>query len=512
MTTDHQNQIRFLSRRYVSPIGSALIIALLAIGVFLSLFHRTPVPKLPPPVFQLKAAGVGNQLDLFWVRRDSPSAPSKETSWLQPIEGGRPQQESEIKSFDSVTTFENKLWFFSPGMYRIFDGKEWLRFDAPWVGENPIAAAVPGGLWLLSRVEGDLSLTSYSRGGWDRPVAVPTDSGDRNLLCSERCPSNLIVFKQKIHYFWLKGGSLYQLIFGNGISDRAESLGKMKGFGALSEPDRILLWYFPSLSSAHDGAASGTIPVGLKVFDGTGWREQPGLDRRAPIGLLEIAPVRFQEKTHLLINTGIQIEDKVWDSSGPGRSVYLKGGDVGKAGLRYQEWVLVQLIVITTIAAAAMSFVLHRLKSASGDPNISYASVWRRFVAKAIDTALFVVPIGILIGSRLDTGSVVDPTSFVHILSAGGGAVMILPLMIFVYHVLSEGLWGQTLGKRLCGIAVMDQYMQPCTMFQSVIRNILRWVDGIGLYGVGVIAVAATDRWQRLGDLAGRTIVVRTKP
>lgn len=512
MTTDHQDQIRFLSRRYGIPIGSAVIIASLAIGAFLFLYHRTPVPKLPPPVFELKAAVVENQMDLFWVRRDSSSAPPKETSWLQSIEGGRPQGESEIKPFDSVATFENKLWFFSPGMYRIYDGKEWLRFDAPWVGEDPIAAAVPDQLWLFSRVGGSLSLTSYSQGGWDRPVAALIDSKDRDLLCSEPCPSSLIVFKQKFYYFWLKNDTLYQLIFGDAVSGRAKSLGELKGFGVLSEPERILLWYLPVPVSAHDGTVPGKIPIGLKVFDGTGWREEPGLDRRAPIGLLEIAPVMYQEKTHLLINTGIQIEDQVWEAGGPGRSVYLTGGDLGRAALRYQKWILIQLVVITTIASAVLSFVLHRLKAAWGDPNISYASVWRRFVAKAIDTALFVVPIGVLIGSRLDTAIVADPTSFVHIVSAGGSAVMILPLLLFAYHVLSEGLWGQTLGKRLCGIAVMHQDMKPCTMLQSVVRNFLRLVDGIGLYGVGVIALAGTDRWQRLGDLAGRTVVVRTKP
>jgi uncharacterized RDD family membrane protein YckC len=48
-------------------------------------------------------------------------------------------------------------------------------------------------------------------------------------------------------------------------------------------------------------------------------------------------------------------------------------------------------------------------------------------------------------------------------------------------------------------------------MLQSVIRNLLRLIDGIGLYWVGIVSIAATDRWQRLGDWAGRTVVVRTK-
>jgi uncharacterized RDD family membrane protein YckC len=112
---------------------------------------------------------------------------------------------------------------------------------------------------------------------------------------------------------------------------------------------------------------------------------------------------------------------------------------------------------------------------------------------------------------RLDPESLLFPNSLTHLISAGGRGVMIAPLLLFTYHALAEGLWGQTLGKRLCGIIVMDQTLKSCTMLQSVIRNLLRLIDGIGLYWVGIVSIAATDRWQRLGDWAGRTVVVRTK-
>ena len=511
MMTDHPNRLRFMTRRHAIPIGSAVIIGLLTIGAFLFQFRRIPLPELPPLVFQLQAAGIGDRIYLFLMQRDSSASPPRETGLMKTVEGGRVQSTSEINPFYSVVAFSDKLWFFSPGMYRVFDGKEWQRFDAPWVGADPVAAALPEHVWLISRIGTGLSLTSYSHDVWDRPMPIPVDPKDSGFFCSERCPSGLVVFKEKIYYTWLKDDTLYQWTFDGEHPGRVESLGTMKDFEVLAGQDRILLWYLPAPVSAPEGAVPSRIPIGLKIFDGSGWREERGLERPAPVGLLEIAPLMFRGKAHLLINTGVRIEDTVWEPGPSGRSEFLMGGDLGRSVLRYQAYVLFLLVVMMTIAAAVLSSVLDHWKIMPGDPSIPYASVWWRFAAKAIDTALVVVPVGIVAGFRLDPDTLLFPNSLAHLISAVGRGVLILPLLLFSYHALAEGLWGQTAGKRLCGLIVMDQDQKPCTMLQSVIRNLFRLIDGICLYGVGLISIASTDRWQRLGDLAGRTVVVRTK-
>jgi uncharacterized RDD family membrane protein YckC len=70
---------------------------------------------------------------------------------------------------------------------------------------------------------------------------------------------------------------------------------------------------------------------------------------------------------------------------------------------------------------------------------------------------------------------------------------------------------GQTLGKRLLGIRVVNQDGSRVSFGASFIRNILRIVDALPvLYIVGLITVLATgERRQRVGDLAARTRVVR---
>ena len=79
------------------------------------------------------------------------------------------------------------------------------------------------------------------------------------------------------------------------------------------------------------------------------------------------------------------------------------------------------------------------------------------------------------------------------------------------YGLLTEWLWrGQTLGKRLLGLRVMDDRGLKLQFPQILLRNLLRPVDLLpGFYLVGGMAMLAGRRAQRLGDRAAGTVVVR---
>lgn len=80
------------------------------------------------------------------------------------------------------------------------------------------------------------------------------------------------------------------------------------------------------------------------------------------------------------------------------------------------------------------------------------------------------------------------------------------------YGIVMEIWWnGQTLGKRLLGLRVMDCRARPARPAQMVIRNLLRPVDSLpALYLLGAASCWLTKHRQRLGDLAAGTVVVRT--
>jgi uncharacterized RDD family membrane protein YckC len=78
------------------------------------------------------------------------------------------------------------------------------------------------------------------------------------------------------------------------------------------------------------------------------------------------------------------------------------------------------------------------------------------------------------------------------------------------YGTLCEWAWrGQTLGKRLFRLRVVDVQGLRLQFNQIVIRNLLRFVDSLpGLYFVGGVTCLLNKKCQRLGDLAANTIVI----
>jgi uncharacterized RDD family membrane protein YckC len=80
------------------------------------------------------------------------------------------------------------------------------------------------------------------------------------------------------------------------------------------------------------------------------------------------------------------------------------------------------------------------------------------------------------------------------------------------YGMATEWYWrGQTLGKRLLRLRVLDVQGLRLRFSQIAVRNLLRIVDGLpGFYLAGGLACLWSRHAQRLGDLAANTVVVRS--
>ena len=94
----------------------------------------------------------------------------------------------------------------------------------------------------------------------------------------------------------------------------------------------------------------------------------------------------------------------------------------------------------------------------------------------------------------------------------GAGAQTLMGFVIaFGYSAIAEMLFnGQTLGKRVLHIRVMDERGLRLKPGQVLIRNLLRVADFLPVfYGLGGLACLFSKRCQRMGDLAAGTIVVR---
>ena len=146
------------------------------------------------------------------------------------------------------------------------------------------------------------------------------------------------------------------------------------------------------------------------------------------------------------------------------------------------------------------------------------AGPFRRFPAYLIDVLIRVLA---LVGLAV----------LASVLSIGIGAVAMAIwilaefILSWFYGGLFETYWnGQTPGKRILGIRVLSANGRPINGYQAILRNIMRTVDLgpmisaeilggpavplIPVFTVGLVVMAMNRRFQRLGDVVCKTMVV----
>lgn len=114
------------------------------------------------------------------------------------------------------------------------------------------------------------------------------------------------------------------------------------------------------------------------------------------------------------------------------------------------------------------------------------------------------VLLGVLIATRFDLSGV---SGFVTGVLVGGAL-----LVVIGYHIGFHLAWaGQTPGKRLLGLTVMSADGYPPSALQVLVRGLVWPIDVfVSLPApIGLMAIAATERHQRFGDLVAGTLVVR---
>jgi uncharacterized RDD family membrane protein YckC len=98
---------------------------------------------------------------------------------------------------------------------------------------------------------------------------------------------------------------------------------------------------------------------------------------------------------------------------------------------------------------------------------------------------------------------------------AGGGALALLGFAAYWgYHVYFEaGRRAATPGKRAMGLRVVSESGGPASLGAVMLRNIARSADILPFgYFTGLLVCLFTRRFQRLGDLVARTLVVYASP
>jgi len=97
-----------------------------------------------------------------------------------------------------------------------------------------------------------------------------------------------------------------------------------------------------------------------------------------------------------------------------------------------------------------------------------------------------------------------------HLWGISDPICLVFLVIIFAYFILLEAYLGWTVGKRILGMRVVNGRGNKIGLTKSLMRNLLRLVDGLpALNLLGIILILTSPKEQRLGDRIAKTYVVR---
>ncbi len=155
-------------------------------------------------------------------------------------------------------------------------------------------------------------------------------------------------------------------------------------------------------------------------------------------------------------------------------------------------------------------------------PKVRAAGFLRRCAAGIIDLVLVIVLFialqalaSVVVGhglprmAQLGPGGLLDAVLGGSLLAATG--LGLFGLLCAVYAILFHAGAGQTIGKRLVGLRVIDGYGQALGLGRSTLR-LLAFIPSVGLAGLGVLWIGFDRERRALHDRLADTHVVRVGP
>ena len=136
------------------------------------------------------------------------------------------------------------------------------------------------------------------------------------------------------------------------------------------------------------------------------------------------------------------------------------------------------------------------------------AGAGSRFGAFVIDLTIQLLAVLVFVWMTLSfTDVFLSPIE--HGLSGTVLAVLLIGFFLihFGYFIFFESLMnGQTIGKRILGLRVIQENGEPASFFQILIRGFLR--SSVDMMYVGIFIILFSKKHKRLGDMAAGTIVI----
>ena len=466
------------------------------------LFKLLPIPPITEAAISdgKKTYLLSQQIDMSTIDPRQKRQPEVK-HFLTVLNGAATGAAQEIPPYAHAVGANNRLLFLDKGIYRIYDGKRWSEERSDAIGTNPRGLLAPAGLYVLSEDESGPRLNLIA-GTTTQQLPLPAEylARDEKDHCS--CVK-LALYQGRLALFWTEKDALSWTILDGETWSAVATSPYSGGYDVIADDNN--LYFFQregegqdrmlSYSVLANDAWSGPVPLPIPG-------EFLNWDVLIESGKLKLFVQQLTTQTLYTIDQGALVDP-----------VRLKGPFDPSAMMGKMASIIVIGNVLTVLALFGLSAVIRRFKKRiwrAEDAEYEFASLFRRFLADLLDKLLLLVPPALVIALAMPglDEMAEDPFPFIlTILSA----LAFFFLGGFLYHSLLEGIYGQTLGKKICGIRVLKADFSPCGLSAGFLRNLMRIADAFFYYLVAIIAMVATCKWQRVGDLVAETVVVRVK-
>lgn len=460
---------------------------------------------MPMPLVIDKALSDGNRTYLLHQEIDWSTVSPREKRepvtkhLLSVLNGTELGAAQEIPKYDDASGGSNGLLFLSKGSYRIYDDSRWIDEHSEAIGKDPKGLLTPAGLFVLSGNESGQHL-SLIAGGTAADIPLPADY--LAWYKCEQCPcAKLAWYQGRLCLFWKGKDSISWTMWDGNAWAPTGTSPYAGGYDVAADDRNLYLFYregegcnrrLTYYALAND-AWTGPMTIPLKGSF-TSW------DAFIQQGKLKLFVQQFTTNTLYTIEKDALVDP-----------VRLKGPfDPAGMIVRTALW-SAGAAVVSFLFVLGVSAVIRRFKKRvwrEEETEYEFASLLRRFCALMIDKLLLFIPPGLVIAFlfRKMDDLADDP---LYVMAPIFLAFALFFVGSFLYHSLLEGVYGQTLGKRICGIRVVKANFSPCGLGAGFLRNLMRIADAFFYYLVAVIALAASFKWQRVGDLVADTVVIR---
>jgi len=457
----------------------------------------------------------------LWLLETAPArryGARVETRLLRWAEGGEGElvEMATFKAVDpQLLPARDRLWIVSPdvvgalsaGGIRFEGAEEWLGIaSSPFMSE-----ALPA---LITETPEGREVRRFRDGVWQPggPVSLGSDAGFADLeglIVTGDPGSELLVTYGDDGVIASPDGT--NCLWSTGCPDRWEVVipsedGAVSYSAAITDGQPVV---FATLAKGLEAEIAGYRRLV------TGWEKYVELEYGLP-GAVGVFPTDKPGRMFLVVQ-GFPGSLTGWEIVGGDVRGKLTIGEDRAPPTAVYGWTYLSNVV-TGIFPFLMALILaprmrrlkvqvHRTETRSAP----YASMLRRGLACGVDSLITGGP---LIGAfvffmgaftEMETsplGGMLDAAAFMTIAVVWG-------VLCFFLISFWEGRTGRTPGKALFGIRALNLELEPCGFGRALLRNLLMVADGMFSCVVGLLVIAITPSWQRVGDLVGRTVVVR---